>query len=184
MLGWNSFANLLYVDQPGETGFTYFTKPVRTLLLCMDMIVINVRCNIVNKLHSRLCIRWYTGIFEWLLIFYSMSGPVCVQRRTDFTWAVDLHAYVLRALSSVCQPGPLCVWRKLRLVNLEWFFSAGFICKLPVFHNLYEQPFTQDNYENYEITFCSDTAGHYVPAVGRAILESNSIYSKNLKGIG
>lgn len=28
-LGWNSVANILYVDQPGGTGFTYFTNPVR-----------------------------------------------------------------------------------------------------------------------------------------------------------
>ena len=27
-------------------------------------------------------------------------------------------------------------------------------------------------------------AGHYVPATAQVILESNSIYSKNLKGIG
>lgn len=28
------------------------------------------------------------------------------------------------------------------------------------------------------------SAGHYVPAFGRAILASNSIYAANLKGIG
>lgn len=28
------------------------------------------------------------------------------------------------------------------------------------------------------------TAGHYVPATAKVILESNSIYAKNLKGIG
>lgn len=74
MLGWNSFANLLYVDQPGETGFTYFTEPVRTLLLCMDMIFINARCNIVNKLYSRLCIRRYTGILSDCLSFILCQG--------------------------------------------------------------------------------------------------------------
>lgn len=30
----------------------------------------------------------------------------------------------------------------------------------------------------------SSTAGHYVPALGRAILASNSIYAANFKGIG
>lgn len=28
------------------------------------------------------------------------------------------------------------------------------------------------------------SAGHYVPATGQVIVESNSIYAKNLKGIG
>ena len=28
------------------------------------------------------------------------------------------------------------------------------------------------------------SAGHYVPATAQIILESNSIYTKNLKGIG
>lgn len=28
------------------------------------------------------------------------------------------------------------------------------------------------------------TAGHYVPATGQVIVESNSVYAKNLKGIG
>ena len=32
--------------------------------------------------------------------------------------------------------------------------------------------------------FCPIAAGHYVPATAQVILESNSIYSKNLKGIG
>lgn len=33
-------------------------------------------------------------------------------------------------------------------------------------------------YNNYTL------AGHYVPAFGKAILSSNSIYAANLKGIG
>lgn len=28
VLGWNSFANLLYVDQPAGTGFSYVTNPL------------------------------------------------------------------------------------------------------------------------------------------------------------
>ena len=31
---------------------------------------------------------------------------------------------------------------------------------------------------------CSDVAGHYVPATGQVIVESNSVYAKNLKGLG
>ena len=31
---------------------------------------------------------------------------------------------------------------------------------------------------------CVYLAGHYVPAFSRAILESNSIYAKNFKGMG
>ncbi len=27
-IGWNSFANLLYVDQPAGTGFSYVTNPL------------------------------------------------------------------------------------------------------------------------------------------------------------
>ena len=33
-------------------------------------------------------------------------------------------------------------------------------------------------------TSCIRTAGHYVPATAQVIVESNSIYSQNLKGIG
>ena len=32
--------------------------------------------------------------------------------------------------------------------------------------------------------YCSCPAGHYVPATALVILESDSIYTKNLKGIG
>lgn len=32
--------------------------------------------------------------------------------------------------------------------------------------------------------FVIHTAGHYIPAAAQVILESNSIYDKNLKGIG
>lgn len=26
--GWNSFANIIYIDQPGGTGFSYVDNPV------------------------------------------------------------------------------------------------------------------------------------------------------------
>jgi len=31
--GWNQFANLLYIDQPGGTGFSYVTNPVSCRVL-------------------------------------------------------------------------------------------------------------------------------------------------------
>ena len=34
------------------------------------------------------------------------------------------------------------------------------------------------------LSICTCTAGHYIPATAQVILESNSIYDKNLKAIG
>ena len=34
------------------------------------------------------------------------------------------------------------------------------------------------------VRVCVFIAGHYVPATGQVIVESNSVYAKNLKGIG
>lgn len=34
------------------------------------------------------------------------------------------------------------------------------------------------------LSICTRTAGHYIPATAQVILESNSIYDKNLKAIG
>ena len=52
-----------------------------------------------------------------------------------------------------------------------WDFMLQFYEKYPKYSNL-DLYITGESY-----------AGHYIPAIGRAIVESNSIYAKNLKGI-
>ena len=91
--GWNSFANLLYVDQPAGTGFSYGKK----------------------------ALDYDTG-----------EGEV----------AKDM-----------------------------WNFLLAFYAMYPQYAKL-DLYVTGESY-----------AGHYVPAIGQAIVQSNSIYAKNLKGI-
>ena len=91
--GWNSFANLLYVDQPAGTGFSYGKK----------------------------ALDYDTG-----------EGEV----------AKDM-----------------------------WNFMLAFYAMYPQYAKL-DLYVTGESY-----------AGHYVPAIGQAIVQSNSIYAKNLKGI-
>ena len=92
--GWNQFANLLYVDQPAGTGFSYVSNPL----------------------------KYDTNEKEISMAF--------------------------------------------------WDFMLEFYAKYPQYshHDLYVIG------ESY--------AGHYVPAIGSTIVQSNSIYAQNLKGIG
>lgn len=92
--GWNSNANLLYIDQPAGTGFSYVTSPLGY--------VTNER-------------QIATELWELIRQFYALYPKY-----------KDLDLYIIG--------------------------------------------------ESY--------AGHYVPATGQVIVESNSIYAKNLKGIG
>jgi carboxypeptidase C (cathepsin A) len=93
MYGWNSFANLMYVDQPPGTGFSYTTNPLG----------------------------------------YTTNEK---QIATDF-----------------------------------WTFLQQFFNKYP-------------KYANLELFIVGESyAGHYIPAIGAEIVNSNSLYAKNLKGI-
>ena len=44
--------------------------------------------------------------------------------------------------------------------------------------------FSVSDVRNVCMYVCMYIAGHYVPATAQVIVESNSVYSKNLKGIG
>ncbi|CAI8028703.1 Serine carboxypeptidase S10 family member 1 [Geodia barretti] len=92
--GWNAVSNLLYVDQPAGTGFSYVTNPL---------------------------------------------GYETNERQI----ATELWDFIRQ------------------------------------FYQLYPKYSTLDLY-----IFGESYAGHYVPATGQVIVESNSIYAKNLKGIG
>lgn len=93
--GWNSFANLLYIDHPAGTGFSYVTNN-------LEYVVYNER-TIATQL--------------WTMI--------------------------------------------------------------QEFYNLYPK------YSRLDLYIVGESfAGHYVPATAQVIVESNSIYSQNLKGIG
>jgi carboxypeptidase C (cathepsin A) len=92
--GWNSFANLMFVDQPPGTGFSYTTNPLG----------------------------------------YTFDEK---QIARDF-----------------------------------WTFLREFYAKYP-------------KYADLELFVIGESyAGHYVPAIGAEIVNSNSLYAKNLKGIG
>jgi carboxypeptidase C (cathepsin A) len=92
--GWNAVSNLLYVDQPAGTGFSFVTNPL---------------------------------------------GYVTNERQI----ATELWDFIRQ------------------------------------FYGLYPKYSTLDLY-----VFGESYAGHYVPATGQVIVESNSIYAKNLKGLG
>lgn len=122
--GWNSFSNLLYVDQPAGTGFSYVSNPLGY--------VTNER-------------TIGTELWSMLLQFYAKYPKYS---NLDLYIVGESYGKTLLAGHVV-----LCSIVLIYAVSLHTHMHTH-------------------------------TAGHYVPATAQVILESNSIYVKNLKGIG
>ena len=66
--GWNAFANIMYVDQPPGTGFSYTTNPVRmSVCVCVVMLFWLIITKSTNIFVGGASLAWPT---LFLLAFY------------------------------------------------------------------------------------------------------------------
>ena len=125
--GWNAVSNLLYVDQPAGTGFSFVRDPLG------------------YETNER---QIATELWDFVRKFYQLYPKYSF-----------LDLYVFGESYGQLLPLPLSL-SLLHLPNVPCLFLRVM-----------------------SIVFVS-VAGHYVPATGQVIVESNSIYARNLKGIG